>query len=254
MIGTETLLFHNILRHTLTIYFCQNYYSSQKRCSTTKITAKKLWKICQKYNIDFVAFTYTEPTTWFEFVLESAKFLQEKKIKTVLVTNGFINPKPLQELLPYIDAMNIDLKSMNDNFYKKICNGKLKPVLKNIKTVSKSCHLEITNLVITDENDAEKQISKLVDFIAEIDPNIPLHLSRYYPIYKMKNPPTSIKTLQKAKKIADQKLNFVYLGNVISEKDTICPKCEEIAIQRDFKTTNQNGKCPNCGYQVYGEF
>ncbi len=236
--------------------FCQNYQSSQFEVPTTTITPGKLLDLCKLHLCDFVAFTYTEPTTWFEFILDSSKLLKENGIKTVMVTNGFINQEPLKELLTYIDAMNIDLKAFDEKFYKTICNGTLQPVLETIKTASKHCHIEITNLIITDENDSEKQIYDLVDFVADVNPNIPLHFSRYYPTYKMDNPPTSISTLKMAKEIAEEKLNYVYLGNIVTERNTYCPNCNHLLIRRDYPLKNDviDGKCPSCGHDIYGKF
>ncbi|MDA3812922.1 MAG: AmmeMemoRadiSam system radical SAM enzyme [Candidatus Cloacimonetes bacterium] len=236
--------------------FCQNYQSSQLEVPTTIITPGKLLDLCKLHLCDFVAFTYTEPTTWFEFMLDSSKLLKENGIKTVMVTNGFINQEPLKELLPYIDAMNIDLKAFDEKFYNNICNGSLQPVLETIKTASKQCHVEITNLIITDENDSEEQINDLVDFVASVNNEIPLHFSRYYPTYKMENPPTSVSTLEMAKQIAEQKLNYVYLGNIVTERNTYCPNCDHLLICRDHPLKNDiiDGKCPSCGHIIYGEF
>jgi len=235
--------------------FCQNYQSSQLEVHTTTITPGKLLDLCKVHLCDFVAFTYTEPTTWFEFMLDSSKLLKENGIKTVMVTNGFINQEPLMELLPYIDAMNIDLKAFDEQFYKTICNGTLQPVLETIKTASKHCHIEITNLIITDENDSEKQINDLVDFVADVNPDIPLHFSRYYPTYKMENPPTLVSTLEIAKEIAEKKLNYVYLGNIATDRNTNCPNCDHLLISRDYPLKNDviDGKCPSCGHDIYGK-
>lgn len=240
----------------LSCKFCQNYQSSQQNVSTTQITPQKLLELCRTHSCKFVAFTYTEPATWYEFVLDSSKILQENSVKVVLVTNGFINKEPLEELLPYIDAMNIDLKSYDDKFYKDICNGSLEPVLETIRIASERCHLEVTNLLITNENDSYKQVTDLVDFIAGLDNNIPLHFSRYFPTYKMTNPPTPISTLEKAREIAEQQLNYVYLGNVKADRSTYCPSCNETILKREFPFSNniQNGKCSNCGFKIYGKF
>ena len=236
--------------------FCQNYTSSQQKTHTIEITPGKLLDLCKQHLCMFVSFTYTEPFTWFEFVLEASKLLQENRIKTNMVTNGFVNPEPLKELLPYIDAMNIDLKSMDDEFYRNICDGRLQPVLETIKTASQKCHLEVTNLLITGENDSEEQIRKLVDFMAEVNPEIPLHFSRYFPTYKMSNPPTPISHLKKAQEIAEEKLCYVYVGNVITEKDTHCPNCNHLLISRShtMECDIMQGKCPSCGHKIYGVF
>jgi pyruvate formate lyase activating enzyme len=236
--------------------FCQNYSISQLQASTRELSPGALVEVAEKHLCKFVAFTYTEPITWFEYVLESSKLLKEYKIKTVMVTNGFINPEPLNELLPYIDAMNIDLKSMENNFYKKICKGKLQPVLDTIKTVAGKCHLEITNLLVTGENDSESNIKELVNFIAEINPDIPMHFSKYFPQYKMHNPPTSESVLKMAKEIAKKKLHYVYLGNVLADTRIYCPDCNKLLVKRGFppKIYIKDNKCPECDFEIYGEF
>ena len=236
--------------------FCQNYSISQMKTATKTLTPAMLTELCLKNNFKYVAYTYTEPITWFEFVLDSAKLLKENSIRTVIVSNGFINPEPLAELLPNIDAMNIDLKSMNDNFYKSICGASVKPVLETIKTVSEHCHLEITNLLITGENDSVENIASLTDFIADVNPEIPLHLSKYYPTYKRNNPATPLTVLEKALDIASEKLKYVYLGNVLSSKTTYCPNCRAALISREYETEIMltDDKCPKCELKIYGRF
>jgi len=240
----------------LSCKFCQNFQSSQLDVNTKSITPSDLLSYCTENRCQFVAFTYTEPTTWFEFVLDASKLLNENNIKTVFVTNGYINQEPLKQLLTYIDAMNIDLKAFDDKFYSSICNGSLQPVLETIKTASKQCHIEITNLIITDENDSEKQINDLVDFVADLNPEIPLHFSRYYPTYKMHNKTTPISTLETAKEIAEKKLTYVYLGNIAVERNTNCPNCGKLLIRRDYpqKIEITSGQCPHCNHNIYGEF
>jgi len=236
--------------------FCQNYSVSQIKAGTTEVVPEKLLMLAKKYFCNFVAFTYTEPITWFEYVLAASKFLQENGIKTVMVTNGYINPKPLKELLPHISAWNIDLKAMSNFFYNKHCNGSLEPVLKTIKTVARSSHLEITNLLIPGENDSGNEIIELVDFIADINPNIPLHISRYFPNYKMKNPQTPLKLLYFARDIAIKKLKYVYLGNIEHDYRTNCPSCGKLLVERGYETVINvtNGKCPICETEIYGKF
>jgi pyruvate formate lyase activating enzyme len=236
--------------------FCQNYSISQNEVATKQLHPAELLDLCKKNYIAMVAYTYTEPITWFEFVLESSELLKTNNIQTVMVTNGFINPEPLSQLLPYIDAMNIDLKSMNDDFYKDICGGSLKPVLETIKTVSKYCHLEITNLLITDENDSDVEIQELTDFIASVNPEIPLHLSRYHPDYKRGNPATPSAVLERAYNTALKKLSYVYLGNIASGKSTYCPECAAPVIKRAYKSASHldKNKCSECDRIIYGRF
>jgi len=162
-----------------------------------------------------IAYTYNEPFIWYEFVFDTAKLARQSGLKNVLVTNGYVNMEPLEKILPYIDAMNIDLKSFSEDFYKKICKGHLEPVLEVIKRSAKACHVELTTLIIPTLNDSEPEIRKLVDWVYDnLGADSPLHLSRYFPCYKMNLPPTPIDTLEACYKIAKTKLKNVYLGNV----------------------------------------
>lgn len=195
--------------------FCQNHEISQNTLGGQTLDIDELIKICKdKPNCVGIAYTYNEPTIWYEFVLECAKKFKEANLANVLVTNGYINIEPLKELLPYIDAMNIDLKSMNDEFYKEICGGRLEPIKNTIKEAIENCHVEITSLIIPTKNDSPKNMEKLSKWIASLNPDTPLHLSRYYPAYKMQIPPTDPMTLLELKDVALQHLKHVYIGNV----------------------------------------
>lgn len=199
-----------------------------------------------------VAFTYNEPTIWFEYVLETAKLAKKNGLKTVLVTNGFINEAPFRELLEYIDAINMDLKAFNNEFYKKICGGSLEEVKNNIKIVHEKSHIEISTLLIDDLNTNREEIEELASFISEIDEKIPLHFNRFHPAYKMNNEPTKVQSLIYAKRIASKYLKYIYIGNVFGfESNTECPRCKTVLIERDLgvgKIVNiKNGKCSNCG-------
>ena len=201
-----------------------------------------------------IAYTYNEPSIFYEMVLDMAKKNRENGMKNILVTNGFLNRKPLEELLPFIDAMNIDLKSMNDNYYKTLCSGSLDPVLKTIELAAKKTHVEITNLVIDGENSSEEEMKKMALFISNIDKNIPLHLSKYFPQNRMDNPPTSLKTLNNLRNIAKKHLNYVYIGNVLGvNNDTLCPSCGNPLIKRylDAKVVGiVKNHCSNCGEKI----
>ena len=236
--------------------FCQNYSISQYQVKTFEITSDKLLELCRKHKCNNVAFTYTEPVTWFEYVLDSSKLLKSNGIRTVMVTNGYINEEPLKELLPYIDAMNIDLKAYNSNFYKKFCNGNLENVLNTIKIAAMGCHLEITNLLITGENDSIEDVIRVSEFIKAINPDIPLHISKYFPHYKMHNPQTPESTLVDAVETAKEYLNYVYLGNVVTDRNTYCPECETLLIKRirPVKVIISNERCPNCVHFIKGKF
>jgi pyruvate formate lyase activating enzyme len=236
---------------------CQNWNISQERSPTQFVSPEDLVNITIRENSKGIAYTYTEPLIWYEYIMDTAKIAKEKGLYNVLVTNGYINEEPLRELLPYVDAMNIDLKSMEDDFYKKICKGKLSPVLKTIELSHQSkIHIEITNLIIPTLNDSDEQIQKLVDFVASLSDRIPLHFSRYFPCYKMDIPSTPLDTLQKAFLLAKRKLKYVFVGNVHlpNTSNTHCADCKNLLIRRDCYHTSvlgiENSKCKNCGTTV----
>jgi len=240
--------------------FCQNHTISQCYASEFpgfhNITSKKIVNEALKtWNNIGIAYTYNEPITFYEFMLDTAKLAHKNGLKNVVVSNGYINSEPLKKLLPFIDAFNIDLKAFTNEFYQKQTRGKLQPVLNSLKTIAKSSsHLEITNLVIPNLNDDEKVFEKMVTWIAsELGEQIPLHLSRYFPQHKMYQPPTSIKKLETLFDIAKQYLQHVYLGNVSDEKrsSTFCPNCGELLIERNgFKIKlnglTEMGACTKC--------
>jgi len=236
---------------------CQNFEISQEKVPTRYVTPSDLVELADKNNSIGVAYTYTEPLIWFEYIKEVGRHIRERKLKNVLVTNGYINSEPLEELLPLIDAANIDLKGMDSKFYKKVCKGRLEPVLENIKRFYDfGVKIELTNLVITDLNDSREEFEQLTDFVASISKQIPLHFSAYYPTYKMQKPPTPVESLLRAFDIASKKLNYVYLGNVRlpDRSNTYCPSCKRCLIRRDGYYTEilelRNGKCAGCGFET----
>ena len=205
--------------------FCQNYSISQFKGMSKFTTVYEIIDIIlhTKNNLG-IAFTYNEPTICYEYILEIAKTLKsvDNSKKVVLVTNGYINEEPLIELLKYVDALNIDLKGNND-FYKKICFGTLKEVENTIKIAYKmKKHIEITTLLITNRNTDYDTIKNIGKFISEIDNNIPLHISRYFPRYKMEQEQTTLNELKEAFKILKEYLNNVYIGNVTLEEKIYC--------------------------------
>ena len=151
-----------------------------------------------------VAFTYNEPSIWYEYVYNASKLLKEslKDINIVMVTNGYIKEEPLKMLLPNVDAMNIDLKAFNNKYYVDICGGSVEPVLDTIMIASKQCHVEVTTLLVNGENDSVEEISEIAGFIASVNRDIPLHLSRYFPNYKMENPATKLEVMYEDRDIA----------------------------------------------------
>ncbi|MFQ5645351.1 MAG: AmmeMemoRadiSam system radical SAM enzyme [bacterium] len=200
--------------------FCQNWQLSQTPNPSRYISPEKLAALAGEHNSIGVAFTYSEPLIWYEYIRDCAPLLRRAGLKTVLVSNGFLNEEPFKKILPHIDAFNIDLKSIEGDFYKGWCGGRLEPVLENIRSVDRSdCHLELTNLIIPGLNDSDEQICALVDWVAGLNPDIPVHFSRYHPDYQCTQPPTPAATMRRALSIAQGKLKYVYLGNM-SEEDS----------------------------------
>lgn len=236
--------------------FCQNWSLVEGEVPEPNISPVEAVETAKRYNSIGIAYTYNEPLIWYEFVLDTSILAKNAGLKNVLVTNGEINPQPLKELLPFIDAMNIDLKSIRSGFYHEICDGNLNTVKKTIETSYRNCHIELTNLLVTGKNDSEEDIKDLVDYVASLSPDIPLHFSRYFPQYKMDSPPTPIDKLLLAYEIGRKKLKYVYLGNVWSEKEnnTYCPNCNNLLIRRVGYTTKITGlsgkKCSKCGYEI----
>ncbi|MBN3038278.1 MAG: AmmeMemoRadiSam system radical SAM enzyme [Candidatus Omnitrophica bacterium] len=196
--------------------WCQNWTISQDLdCPSENITSQQVVAKAKELGSFGVAYTYNEPFIWYEFVYDTARLAHKEGLKNVLVTNGYINQKPLEEIIGFIDAMNVDVKSMEEGFYKKYCQGSLAPVLTACEFAAKKCHVEITNLVIPTLNDKEEDFEKLTDWIKDrLGQETPLHFSRYFPQYKTNIPPTPVATLEKAREIAEKRLKHVYLGNV----------------------------------------
>lgn len=233
--------------------FCQNWQISQMIVPTERISPEKLAEMASYRGSIGIAYTYTEPTIWFEFIMDTGALVHKRGLVNVLVTNGFIAPEPLEELLPIADAMNIDLKSMDESFYTEHCGGSLKPVLATIEAAyGYNTHIEITNLLIPGLNDSDEQITRLVEFIASLSPNIPLHISRYFPAYRMTRPATPVASLERAYRIAKERLRYVYVGNFDhpESRNTYCV-CGNLLIERWGFTARsvgiENGKCNVCG-------
>ncbi|NLI23724.1 MAG: AmmeMemoRadiSam system radical SAM enzyme [Bacteroidales bacterium] len=248
----------------LSCIFCQNYEISQSGTeefpSLQMIDPPKLASLSlrNRGNIG-LAYTYNEPFMSFEMIRDTAPLIKEQGQKNVMVTNGFMDPKPLSELLLWIDAFNVDLKSFNESFYRKYTRSRLSPVLDSLKQIRKAgAHLEITNLIIPGANDDEMVFTSMVKWIAsELGKNTVLHLSRYFPAYKLTNPPTPSDTLIRFYRIARNELNYVYVGNIDipDTQNTYCPSCGALLIRRIGYTTqvvalDENGSCSNCGYNT----
>ena len=234
--------------------FCQNWTISQEPARTAAVSPEELVNIAAEGGSFGIAYTYTEPLVWFEYLLEAGTLAREKGLMNILVTNGAINPDPLKELLPLVGAMNVDLKSMRPDFYTTYCHiDALDAVKHTIAEAAGTCHVEVTNLVIPTLNDSDEDFRDLVGFIAGIRRTIPLHFSRYFPAYKMKIEPTPVATLERAAEIAREELDYVYLGNVGlgQDADTVCPQCGNVLVRRAGYLGDvvgvRDGACSNCG-------
>ncbi len=235
--------------------FCQNWQMLEPDAPTGEITSRQAVDEARDLGSIGIAYTYNEPLIWYEFVLECSGLAKEEGLVNVLVTNGFVSAAPCEELAPFIDAMNVDVKSMEPDFYRRICGSELEPVLETCRAARRyGIHLEITNLIIPTLNDSDELIGKLVDFVSgELGREVPLHFSAYFPAHKMTIEPTPLSTLLRARDIASEKLYYVYLGNVAGRegKDTHCPQCGNLLVARGAGggviEGVVGGKCSNCG-------
>jgi pyruvate formate lyase activating enzyme len=201
----------------LTCKFCQNWEISQQEYPTRYLAIEDLIEIVRQQRDQQVAFTYSEPLMWYEYILDFST--KAPDIDIVLVTNAYINKEPWQNILKVVKAVNIDIKSYRDKFYQEICGGKLDIVLANIIIAKEmGVHLELTNLLIPGYNNSEEELNDLAEFIASVDKNIPLHISAYRPCYKMTVRPTTKEEVESACEIASKYLNYVYAGNVHSSR------------------------------------
>jgi pyruvate formate lyase activating enzyme len=239
---------------------CQNYSISTAEINfpyLKEITPEQVVDLAKQHNCQGVSYTYNEPTIWHEFSIDSAKLVKKEGLYTCYVTNGFINEDPLRELSKYLDAMNIDVKAFDNDFYRKICKSRLEPVLNTCELAKElGIHIELTYLVIPGHNDELEDIKKFCKWIVEkLDDKTPIHFSRFHPDYKMLNVSiTPMETLLKIYKVAKEEgILFPYLGNIYhgEYENTYCPKCRNISIERDNYTVNLKGlnknKCSKCG-------
>jgi len=209
-----------------------------------------------------LAYTYNEPTIYYEYMIRCAELIKENNQCNVMVTNGFINKEPLDMLLPYLDAINLDLKSFRNEFYRDRAGATLTPVLNSIERIVKSgTHLELTFLIIPGLNDTTGEWKDMIDWIANIcGPHTVLHVSRYFPRYKMNIPPTPLSTIERFMDLARKKLHYVYPGNTPQiESHTYCPDCGELLIERFLYNTSvsgidDSGSCTHCHYRIQGVF
>lgn len=201
-----------------------------------------------------IAYTYTEPTIFAEYALDTMKLAKEQGLYNVWVSNGYTTKEALRDILPHLDAVNVDLKG-NEEFYRKMCgNIERKHILENIEFYFQNkVHIEVTNLIVPGSNDTENDFKEISEFLASRSQDIPLHFSRFLPHWKMQNtPPTPKSTLETAKKIAEKAgLNYVYIGNLAEEENTLCKKCKTLLVKRFLYQTKieglQGNTCKNCG-------
>ena len=260
--GTETLSI-GTKNCNIKCLFCQNHSIAQPSIETevyTKTyTPEELVDIALENNLPSISWTYNEPTIHYKWIIQTAEIAKKEGIKTVLVTNGYNTPELINELSDYVDAVNVDIKSMNDTFYGEVCYAQLQPVLDSVESYyKKGVHIEITNLLIPGYNDDTPTIRKLVEYLKRLSDKIPLHFSAFYPQYKMMNvDPTSPKIIDKACDLAKYMgLKYVYPGNVPPsyKSNTFCTHCKQTLIKRvgyhvESNITGQNA-CPHCNHKA----
>jgi len=210
-----------------------------------------------------IAFTYNEPVIWYEYIRDVAITIKDAGMYTAIVSNGYVNPEPLEEIIQFTDAFNIDLKAFNNAFYRELTGSDISHVKKSLKQIATAGkHLEITTLIIPRQNDSEAEMAAESEWIAaELGRDVPLHLSRYYPMHKRNDPPVSEGSLRKLYDAASKNLDYVYLGNMISDsgQNTKCPGCgTTVTIRSGYSAQlsglDESGHCKYCGKQVYSYF
>ncbi len=250
---------------------CQNWELSQKRPEETAqpkepyfldLFPKNVVELAEKTKCASIAYTYNEPTIFYEYMYDTSKLAREKGIRNVWVTNGYMSRGALLELCKYLDAANVDLKSFDDAIYRKLNSGRLQPVLDTLTTLAEEgVWFEVTNLVVPTYTDDMAMIRKMCKWLYKnIGPDYPLHFSRFQPLYKLTHlPATPVNTLNKARKIAlEEGLHYVYIGNVPGTKaqNTYCPKCGKLIIERKGYFVLQNNldgdKCKSCSEKIAG--
>lgn len=245
--------------------FCQNWQISQARPEQTnnvRLPPTEVVAQAKSHGCKSIAFTYTEPVVFWEYVIDTAKVARKEGIKSVIITNGYIHLEPLKEACRWLDAVKIDFKSFSEKFYAKICHGELAPVLKTIRAVEEQgVWLELVNLVIPGLNDDPDEHRKMCRWIVNnLGREAPIAFTRFYPTYKLKNvPATPVTTLERARKIAvEEGIHYAYVGNVPGHRweHTYCPKCGEVVIRRVGYSVNlsnfDKGRCRRCGKLLPG--
>ncbi len=238
---------------------CQNWSIATKRPRHIQLVKPtQLLRIIESEESWGVAFTYNEPTVFFEFILDTARVAAKTGIETLLITNGYIESDPLELLVQSVSAMNIDLKGWNDEYYLKELGAKKEYVLRTIeRAVEVGVHVEITTLLVTGKNDSLEELEEEFKWLSSLSKDIPIHLTRYYPAHKAEMPPTDIKRMKEAREIAKKYLNYVYLGNISETEggNTYCPECGALLVERkgysiELVKLDEKGRCSECGKEI----
>ncbi|MEJ2729307.1 MAG: AmmeMemoRadiSam system radical SAM enzyme [Deltaproteobacteria bacterium] len=246
--------------------FCQNWQISQaseRKKSELPGRALKPADIVRQAEASgcrSIAYTYTEPTIFFEYAYETAGLAREADILNLFVTNGFMTPEALDTINPFLDACNVDLKSFQEAFYQKICHGRLQPVLDSIRNMkSLGIWVEITTLIVPGSNDSENELGNIARFIAETDPDIPWHISRFHPDFEFRRTESTPLSVMEGAYAAGKAagLRYIYLGNVAGKSiDSQCPRCLQTIVRRAGAQTatklTPEGRCPQCGARIAG--
>lgn len=249
--------------HTISQCPSDNHMMFQNSTSSKEVTPENIVKEAIRENAKSISFTYTEPTIFFEYALEISKLAISNGLKTIFVSNGYINPDPIRLISQYLSAINIDLKCFSDETYRKVMKGSLLPVLTAIKEYYKSgVWVEITTLLITDLNDSEEEVGSIAEFIASVSCDIPWHISRYHPRYKMRErKSTEVESIAKARETGKKAgLKYVYSGNLFGDdgESTYCPSCSKKLINRKGYAILENllekGSCPECQAKISGHW
>lgn len=242
--------------------FCQNWDISQEKNvnENVVVTPEQMVELALKHNAPSIAYTYNEPTIFYPYAKDIGMIAAKHGIKNIFVSNGFESPEMIEDMKSWVDAANIDLKSWDKEYYKKILKGGLEEVKDTLRLMVKAgIWVEVTTLIIEEQNDSDEELNEMAEFIAkDLSVDVPWHLSAFHPDYKMLDTKrTGIDTLNRAKEIGKKHgLKYIYLGNVASDGNTYCPKCNELLVNRSGYSASENkivhSKCPKCGEFIKG--
>ena len=244
--------------------WCQNWHLSMAKpgeVATTYVEPERVVEMAKKEGCVSIAYTYNEPIISLDYVYDTARIARREGVKNVLVTNGYISMEALEEVVPYIDAVNVDWKAFNEKTYRRYCKGQLQPVLNATEEMKRrDVHVEVTNLIIPGVNDDPEEIRSLARYLVDhLGPDTPLHITRFFPYYKFSlRSPTPVETLVRAREMAmEEGVKFVYVGNVPGEDydSTFCPSCGKVVIKRfgyDIIEWNltEDMRCKFCGEKI----